>query len=829
MLYKNFESGPFLYEVASEGGTCNPKRWEYVEGMVYGETITDGGNSGVLGSWVNLTSGDSSNVQINSMIRIRPRCGNDYYATVCWDAVTGDLLWKDTDTINEAFGWSGLYGPQGMWSYSCFTDDVGRMWARRQPNYFDPRSELVRYELIENPVSNSPAGQIGMPDLRNVDIQIHECDWLIEDGSEQAICENNNGYKWPNVFAVSWTGGWVLTSMYVQGILPGMEYGWNYVIIHSLSSKRRLGYIRVNGSPIGGIAVSNSTAYLFCSNGTFEVVNVPAMLSTGVLQYSSRNLASGASFSFGTAQFSATYDPFRKRLLVFEIVPDELVTGRCLSRWEGFAPKQVPTGVTKPLPLTYPREGRQVKVLARAYGEMGQGVGGDSLSISVNEEAGAVSPTISAADESGFVRAVWNCTQSGIDNAVLTATLDADQTISGLEPGGYRPTALAAPGQVQLQGQEDLFFPGWWLSSRSQTKTRSQTLEQILDPYLSYFDDSETNPDALINNFNGVLMEYSWYELETSIGAVDLSKVWADLNYLRTRGMKMIIGVRTVSYTTDASIWIPNYIVNDDYNDYEDSGTILGANGVWATCPENPAGQYNVYAPMWFDPEVRTRFIAFMIELMGEFADEDDVVGFIPLDAPKYTGNAVKNAVLYQPSKYSEQDYLDGRKTLLETINGLNPKMVFENVLTGGTYQETITNLGTWSGVCVADAYLEYCKSIGVHLFCPYWYAYDFNRMLNTTGSKMTSRGSAVATGVQVPAWVWEHSQLAIDCYGELPAPQELLLRSTNVNCDHHRAVDDFSPWMVFCELTANTWSGEQGVWYTGSLKRLTKHTAYYV
>jgi len=141
------------------------------------------------------------------------------------------------------------------------------------------------------------------------------------------------------------------------------------------------------------------------------------------------------------------WDQFYRRLLVFERRPDDPATGACQSRIECYRLQTVSTGLQAPLPLQAPRAGRTVPILTRVYGEMGEGLAGQPLTVT-DQGAATVRPSQVTTVHGGWARGSAVCNAAG--EAVVTVTLGGAAVVVPDPEGELDLTP--APGTVPPPG-----------------------------------------------------------------------------------------------------------------------------------------------------------------------------------------------------------------------------------------------------------------------------------------------------------------------------------------------------------------------------------------
>ena len=831
MLYKTFESYPMVYQGIpfNVDPSSSPL---YAPPREYMEAMTAPYQGGVVGAWTRQRAMVGYDVHQSTIYAICQVTSPDSwdgtwrYVVGQWDGFTGDFLDYDRNTWSSLWGW--LYGT----NFIFIQDDVGRVWVWDY-SMFGMSGYLKRTKVITDPVSSGFAGQAGMPDLSNFDVTIADGEWKNEDGSLSDV--------WPygtfRPLAISWRDDWLLATPGDQsptgGDLP--DYAKPYVVVYTLSTRRRRGFIRLRNTGIKGVSTSTGLVYIFGQGGSIEVLNISIMESLGILNYDlSSHLAVGTADAY-TGNFAPAYDEAYRRLLVFNVTPDDPVTGACTSMWTGYAPREASIGVTKPLPLAVPREGKTIPVLVKAYGSGGTGIGGEHIELSINEEGGVIYPTESSSDATGNIYAQWVCGDQGIDNATISVNMEADQALPGLIPGTYTESTLVLPTYLEDNNQGKYFFPGWWLLQTAATRVKTQTAEQKFATYLSQVEDA-----GYSNQFQGALVEYSWYELEPTVGVYDFSKIRADLTYLKSLGMKMIVGIRVSGPKptdinkdprTECSPWIAPHIYNDTSGAYQESVLGEGYTGLTYTVFPTESSSYAVYQslyPMLFVSSIQSAYLTLMGSLLVEFASDDSLIGVVPFDYPQVTSGAIERCMPYPDYPIGTYTLDDLKAAIINTysqVQSLTTKLVFgyctpTNNDWEGNYSligQAPTTITTWM------------KENGVGLLNSFWLTKYNSAAIGGAYSLFTSANSSVPTGIVIPDWCWTDPR-NLNTAQEQSTGLDVLMGSASMarTGNLYWPVNQAYPWMCFIEPNSSVWKGSGGVIETTATRRLQKYAEFY-
>jgi hypothetical protein len=139
-------------------------------------------------------------------------------------------------------------------------------------------------------------------------------------------------------------------------------------------------------------------AYAVERTGNLTAFNYLTGEVLGVLH---TGLVSG-DFSWSDIAFS--WDPFMRRILYCHNDPDTLPDGDCNTLVKGYYPVPLPVGMTPPIPLVYPQEGKTVPVWNRVYGGAAEGIVGSELTYTVGDASAAtVSPSRKSTENNGTV------------------------------------------------------------------------------------------------------------------------------------------------------------------------------------------------------------------------------------------------------------------------------------------------------------------------------------------------------------------------------------------------------------------------------------------
>lgn len=831
MLYQVFESHPLVYAGLTDEGICFPEL--VAPPREYRDAMTAPWGGGFWNGWVErkTVAGTQSVSTIYALCRIDTATWwFPIFIVGKWDGLTGKFIDSDRTTVGSFFNW--IFSA----SINFIQDDVGQLW-HWEYSMFSYSGVVRRHPPLTEQISDGFMGQIGMPDLRRFywDLSIWDGEWLNEAGTATDADVFANFHP----LAISQRGDWLVADHTGVGPTGGdlPEFPKPYVAVYTISTRRRRGFIRLRSQAVRGISAPGDLAYLFTVDGAIELINCSTLENLGTLNY---NLTSHDNIgSWDDLSFAAAYDQAYRRLLVIERTADDPITGACTSRWRGYAPREVSLNVTKPLPLKVPKEGRTVPVLIKAYGSGGTGIGGEGVTISVNEAGGTIYPTQTSTDPTGDIVAYWACGSEGPDAATIEVSIDTQRTIPGLTPGGYTKPIGVLPTYVEANEQERYFLPGWWLASTTSTRVRTQTAAQALEPYLSQFD---TEENTYTPNFRGALIEYSWYDLETGVGTYDLSQIIADLAYLKSRGLKMIIAIRTSQPKPNALVldptwqecspWIPAHMYEDDTDLFQASSLGIGYTGctytVYPPVPSNSSVIHQTIYPMLFSETIKYALIGLVQAILAQFQSDNDVVGIVPFDYPKILSGAVERCLPYPDfpvGTVGPDAIYEAMRDIYTALLGSTNKLLF------GYCSETNNDYeGSYSVVNMASSSMRtWMVDNGVGLLGSFWLTQYNSGAIGSMSAAFSSANSVVPTGIAIPGWCWTDGR-NLTTAGDQATAQDVLMGSASMvkSGNYYWAVDVTKPWMCFIEPDASVWSGDSGIMEITSTKSLYKYKEFY-
>jgi hypothetical protein len=758
---------------------------------------------------------------------------NNNIHLACWERGTGRLLWIDRET------WAPYGLDWAIWRWSMFQDDRNDVWSVYLASSINP--SVIRHPRIKSPISNSPGGQPGEVSHMTYDREILTSHWKDESGGP-ASGFVRNGFVHNIPLTLMWGADKAIIHYLTRNPLGQQPLYPRYVGIHAISSGIRLGYAYLKEEPWRALAVDSNTAYVIGETGAIDVIDINRMLNLGTLYFgqsigSSISASGSAGASLKRVEFG--YDREYRRLLALPLTPDDQSQGgRATARIFGYAMRPVGERITPPLPLEKPVQGRQIKVMSRIYGQSGVG-GGSGLAVTFEVDdwrSGSFRPASATTDGFGVAQTLWSpgYLYSGVNPQELRVRSDVQQSLDGLLEQDYVPITSQPPASVIQLGLEDQFFPGWWLSSRAFAKTRSETAEDVFEPYLSEFstlsesgDEDDDRPNC---PFAGALVEYSWFELQPSSGTYNLSKIFADLAYLKSKGLKMMISIRTSApLGNDGSIWIPNFIAQDTSGTYPLSGNVVGGAGVFASVNNRTfRTEFNTVCPNLFDDLVRAQYVGLLLRIALDFSSDPDVVGLFPIDMPAVDSAGVSGA--YQvgavPVLPTLDDWWARRREILESVAASNAFHVFD------WYCETLHEVSTQNSFYLSRApasHRSWCVSNAIGLCAPMFITKLYGPVRSTyLKYDLMPIAGDVPTGVQVADWCWGFEDNAV-CGGGEATPKETLFASPATQCSGYDALENAAkPWFAFLEVSPVHWDGQDDIKPTCLEQSLSRAKAYY-
>lgn len=837
MLLKVYESAPLLYLPVGQELTpyidkpelLEPPR-EYCEAMWWGDFDS---MSGVKTIWTDSRNTLTGYERVYGIFCLYSAwhnfAGAELGVEACWDAATGDLLWVDRET------WTSYALDWALWRLYMFQDDQGYAWSAYRLETTQG-ADVVRHPFLTERISQGPAGQAGEISYMTYDRAIIGTEWLTEDGSEPAVDFGIGLY----IMGLHWGSDRAFAYQSVTSYLNGQPPPYRFCLtVFSISTRRRLGYIPLRDEPYKILCVDSNTIYCINVKGDVEVIDVNLRENTGTLSF---EMLSG-SYLVQTGnpynKLEYCYDKHYRRLMTFRVVPDDETTGECYSRLEAFKMLQVGTRLTPPLPLQVPRDGKTVKTVSQLYGDLGAGIPGAPVTFSgVGDGTGELTPATVATDSIGYARTLWQCGDSGSNNVTLTATTDMEQVLPGVGGGVQYSTSILPPSIVESLSAEAALIPGYWLSVRATEKYPSWAAESVLGPYLDDFDAGvgETSP------FVGAMLEYTWAELHPDVSTYDLSRMASDIAYLASKGLKAIVSIKSTPYVgATRETWVPDWIVNNEYEVFPLSGNALDAGGVplnlrgvfSSTDNYSPYEEYNVLVPMLFDDNVRSAFVGLVSAILSTFAGYSTLVGMAPLELPKLSSQGVYNAVSLHPGQYTEDDFSEARRTIFSSFSGNGSVLFYE--WSCNTNYLTSSLLGHMG--YISTSHRDWCVSNYVNFITPYFTANGSAPLGHVKGALtyvLPNIDKTAVTGIHVPSWAWG-SPYNMECTSSLATPLEMLLGGPDLSAaDCAYSVYDmmytekYSPWLTIVEVAADKWGGGDGI-KAAVLERLPrKQTAYF-
>lgn len=195
-------------------------------------------------------------------------------------------------------------------------------------------------------------------------------------------------------------------------IMPS-ESGAFRVMVYTLSTGALVREIGVSALPTSICAEDDKRIYVLGSNYVLSLIDY----TTGEI-ISAIKIPTPPAVTY----VMTTWDRILRRVLVFAVVPDAS-DGSCASQVKGYYPVDVATYLTTPIPLVAPRRGRQIPVLLRAVGDLGEPIAGVAPQLSATGGV-LVMTAPQGTDANGESTATLLCVSPGSATLTATATID---------------------------------------------------------------------------------------------------------------------------------------------------------------------------------------------------------------------------------------------------------------------------------------------------------------------------------------------------------------------------------------------------------------------
>jgi hypothetical protein len=187
--------------------------------------------------------------------------------------------------------------------------------------------------------------------------------------------------------------------------------------VYNFGSGAWLRDIAVSGAPAQIMAESERHAFVYCTNGIFNLVDY---IAGKVLSTFKAPAPANTQYlvQLGSQRFA--YDRFHRRLLAFQMVANH-ADGSSASSILGWYPVPQAVYLTKPIPLAAPRMNQKIPCLVRLIGDCGEPVSGANVTGSATGAGTSVTP--GATDNNGEAIVSATCIASGDTTLTTTATL----------------------------------------------------------------------------------------------------------------------------------------------------------------------------------------------------------------------------------------------------------------------------------------------------------------------------------------------------------------------------------------------------------------------
>lgn len=731
MLYQTWESNPLYYalkQIGYPGYTYGVEEGDYAESF----------NSGA-GQIFHIYARRSETVGGHSTVYAFGMVDYHYgpsYRIIAYaiDGKSGEIIWKDVES------WAGNIFLVGLVD-NFMLDLEGRTWISHAYGHvyrcLDFNEETKRNNFAKGP---------GMPDFGLYDIRVEHSEWLAADGTPMG------GWGVDRVLAMLPSRNRALAVFHDStNNVPTSSSNdrYRYIGVFDYTSKRLLSYFTVPGNLSRCVVVDSTTVYGIHSGGIVSVIDYMRMRVTGVV-YSGPSTGIG-----GLSRWAAAgYDPIYRRLIAAAPSPDA-EDGASTITVKAYAPREIPVGMTDPIPQQIPRKGRTVGIFSRVYGDGGHGIPGIKVSAEIASGANnLINPSHQITDSNGHVFFNYTCNDAGssIDDITLTAEFEASDP--NFTPSNNPTVTIDAPESV---GNELYFEPGHWGWSVWSNLSPAQKWDSFLNGY-----------SAGEHPLRGIVQEYAWTDFEVGVSQFNWSKAQADIDYLAARGLKLMMAIRIKS-PSDTDPWVPQDMLDytqppppqDPEEDpiiplYPQSLQALPVTNRWACVMhlENTLG-YGLYPMIWHSL-VASRYKTFLISMTTNFFSEDTVVGYFPV-----WSSYVSHQDLYlagtEFTGASLSALQEARRDMLTFTAGLTGKMVWD-IAQGDSFGRS-----TWYG------------NNGVHYTTDKWSLTEQNSYL--FGGFTKSQYQKVATGFRVRSTDWGQ----LDCTGSPANPLEFVFSSEDM------------------------------------------------
>ena len=180
----------------------------------------------------------------------------------------------------------------------------------------------------------------------------------------------------------------------------------NAVNVYRLSDGVQLATIPMPGNPRSIFLEDSNHAYIAFDYGVLVLLDYAGLRVLGIYR------AHDAATTGVGENATWCWDPLARRILVCVATADA-ADGAATARILGFFPRPQPVAVTPPIPLGVPRAGRTIDVVARLYGDVGEGFAGAEMIVESMDSTATITGQKRITDRRGYVRAPVEFTATG--------------------------------------------------------------------------------------------------------------------------------------------------------------------------------------------------------------------------------------------------------------------------------------------------------------------------------------------------------------------------------------------------------------------------------
>jgi len=233
--------------------------------------------------------------------------------------------------------------------------------------------------------------------------------------SASAITWGTLTYAAADYGRVGWGGAMAIDEMADRLLIADAG---NLLSVYQISTKTRLYQLPLPTS-VAAIALEDAgRAYVLLGNRILLLFNYAQRQVLGAVRVPAS--PSGAAY-WNNGNVTLTWDPLLRHILIFEKVANNS-DGSCASIVRGYLQIPVPTRLTTPVPLAFPRQGKTIPVLAQLVGDMNEGVAGALATVTVSG-GGALAAQLPLTDNLGRVQAQVVCNSAASTTVNVSVNL----------------------------------------------------------------------------------------------------------------------------------------------------------------------------------------------------------------------------------------------------------------------------------------------------------------------------------------------------------------------------------------------------------------------